>query len=114
MVGCLNPLDDEDFNMDEATDEDIFKAVMDSKAQRENAAANNGDNDINNNALIEPPLSRHEALQVKITIEKYIETIDEPYTCKLESILANFASSTRLTETQKMKVSLLTDYFACK
>ena len=35
MVGCfkLNPLD-EDFNMDGATDEDIFKAasVMDSKA----------------------------------------------------------------------------------
>ena len=29
MVGCLNPLD-EDFNMDGATDEDIFKAVMDS------------------------------------------------------------------------------------
>ena len=51
MVGCLlNPLD-EDFNMDGATEEDIFKAVMDSKAQRQNAAANNGDNDIDNNAL---------------------------------------------------------------
>ena len=78
MVGRfkLNPLD-EDFNMDRATDEDIFKAVMDSKAQRENAAANNGDNDIDNNALIEPPLWSHEALQAKITIEKYyIETMN--------------------------------------
>ena len=114
MVGCLNPLDDEDFNMDEVTDEDIFKAVMDSKAQHENAVANNGDNDIDNNTLIELPPSPHEALQAKITIEKYIETIDEPYAHKLESILADFASSTWLTETQKMKVSLLTDYFACK
>ena len=101
--------------MDGVTDEDtIFKAVMDSKAQHENAVANNGDNDIDNNTLIELPPSPHEALQAKITIEKYIETIDEPYARKLESILADFARSTRLTETQKMKVSLLTDYFAHK
>ena len=38
------------------TVEEIFKAVMDSKAQRENAAANNGDNaDIDDDTLIEPP-----------------------------------------------------------
>ena len=110
----LNPLD-ESINMDGATDEEIYKAVMDSKAQRENAAANNvGDNDIDDDAPIETPPSRHEALQAKITIEKYIETIDEPYARKLESILADFARSTRLIEAQKMKVSLLTDYFARK
>ena len=87
MLGCLNPLD-EDFNMDGVTDEDtIFKAVMDSKAQHENVAANNGNNNIDDDALIEPPPSCHEALWAKITIEKYIETIDEPYACKLESII---------------------------
>ena len=63
--------------------------------------ANNGDNDIDDDALIEPPLSCHEALQAKITIEKYIETIDEPYARKLGSILADFACSTQLTETKK-------------
>ena len=63
---------------------------MDSKAQHENAAANNGDNDIDDDALIEPPPLRHEALQAKITIEKYIETIDEPYACKLESNSAHW------------------------
>ena len=42
----------------------------------ENAAANNGDNDIDDDTLIEPPPSHHEALQAKITIEKYIETIN--------------------------------------
>ena len=73
------------------------------------AANNVGDNDIDDNAPIEPPLSRHEALQAKITIEKYIETIDKPYACKLESILADFAHSTWLIESQKMKASLLTD-----
>ena len=88
----------------------------DDKAQRENAAANNGDNNIDNDALIawEPPPSCHEALQAKSTIEKYIVTIGEPYACKLESILVDFAHSTWLNETQKMKVSLLTDYFARK
>ena len=108
----FNPLD-EDFNLDGAMDEEIFKAVMDSKAQHENMAANNGNNDIDDDALIEPPPSHHEALQAKIIIEKYIETIDEPYARKSESILADFACSTQLTD-QKMKVSLLTDYFACK
>ena len=90
--------------MDRAMEEDIFKAVMDSKTQHENVAANNGNNDIDDDALIKPPLSRHEALQAKITNEKYIETIDETYACKLESILVDFACSTRLTETPKMKV----------
>ena len=70
----------------------------------ENAAANNGDNDIDDDTLIEPPLSCHEALQAKITIEKYIETINEPYTWKLGSILfVDFACSTQLTETKKWK-----------
>jgi hypothetical protein len=111
----LNPLDDsESINMNGATDEEIYEAVMDSKAQRENAATNNGDNDIDNDVPIVPPPSRHEALQAKITIEKYISTIDEPYARKLKGILADFARSTRLIEAQKMKVSLLTDYFARK
>ena len=109
----LNPLD-EDFNLDGVTDEEIFKAVMNSKAQHENVVANNGDNNIDNDALIEPPPSCHEALQAKIIIEKYIETINEPHAHKFESILVDFACSTRLTDTQKMKVSLLTDYFAHK
>lgn len=109
----LNPLD-ESINMDGATDEEIFKAVMDSKAQRENMATNNGDNDIDDDSPIAPPPSRHEALQAKITIEKYISTIDEPYARKLEGILADFARSTRLIEAQKMKSSMLTDYFARK
>ena len=88
----------------------------DDKAQRENAAANNGDNNIDDDALIawDPPPSHHEALQAKSTIKKYIEIISELYAHKLESILADFAHSTWLNETQKMNVSLLTDYFARK
>ena len=61
----LNPLD-ESINMDGATDEEIFKAVMDSKAQRENMATNNGDNDIDDDSPIAPPQSRHEALRPKL------------------------------------------------
>lgn len=110
----LNPLDESN-NMDGATDDEIYNAVMASKAQRENAAANMvGDNDVDDDTTMEPPPSRHEALQAKIIIEKYIQAIDEPYARKLESILADFARSTRLKETQKMKVSRLTDYFARK
>ena len=92
-----------------------YKDGLDSKVQRENAAANNiSDNDVDDDAPIELPPSRHQALQAKATIEKYIAASDEPYARKLESVLADFARSTRLIEAQKMKVSLLTDYFARK
>jgi hypothetical protein len=40
---------------------------------------------------------------------QYIQTIDEPYARKLESIQADFAWSTRLIDSQKMKVSSLID-----
>ena len=104
---------------DEATDKEIYhdQAVMDSKEQHENAAANsNNDTDDDSDTPLKPPLSCHEALQAKITIEKYIETIDEPYAHKLERILVDFACSTQLIdlESQKMKASLLTDYFTFK
>ena len=87
----LNPLD-ELTNMDDVTDEEIYQAVMDSRAAHENAAAN----DVDDDTPIEAPPSLHEALQAKITIEKYIETIDKPYARKLESLLADFTCSTRL------------------
>ena len=42
----LNP-SDESITTDETTDDEIYNAVIDSKVQRENAAANNiGDNDV--------------------------------------------------------------------
>ena len=56
----------------------------------------------------------NESDYAKSTIEKYVAAMDEPYARKLESILADFARSTRLIEAQKMKVSVLTDYFAHK
>ena len=65
------------------SDEEIYKAMMDSK-------------------------SRAWALQAKAIIEKYyIETIDEPYARKLENILADFARSTWLVDAQNTKYHCL-------
>ena len=67
--------------------------------------------DADDDAPTEPPPARHEALQAKIIIEKYIEAIDEPYACKLENILADFARSTWLVEAQNMKgIESITTY----
>ena len=56
----------------------------------------------------------NESGYAKSTIEKYVAALDEPYARNLESILADFARSTRLIEAKKLKVLVLTDYFACK
>ena len=91
-------------------DEEIYQAVIDSKAQHE-AANDIGDNDVDDDT---PIAAGDEALQAKIIIEKYAATINEPNAHKLDSILADFARSTWPIKVQNMKVSLVTDYFACK
>ena len=79
---------------------------MDSRAQRENAAANNGDNDIDDDALIEPLRRVMKLSGPKLPLKSTLKP-------SMNLMHASWRA-TQLTETQKMKVSLLTDYFACK
>ena len=95
--------------MDESTDEEIYEAVMD--ARKEDEAGDN-DNENGNPADIRP--TRKEALSAALTIQKYIQDIDDPFARQLEGILGSFGHQTRLLEAQSMVPTLLTDFFSHK
>ena len=104
----LNPLD-ESTMMDESTDEEIYEAMMD--ARKEDEAGDN-DNEDSNPADIWP--TQKEALSAALTIQKYIQDIDDPFACQLEGIFGLFGHQTHLLEAQSMVPTLLTDFFGCK
>jgi hypothetical protein len=84
----LNP-PGEAHGIDEATDEDIFNAVM--EARREEEGHYDGD-DTDTDTLVEPAPTRAEALQAALTIIRYIKDKDGAYFRELESKLGLFVS----------------------
>lgn len=83
----LNP-PGEAHGIEEATDEDIFNAVM--EARREEGRHDGDDTDTD--TLVEPRPTRAEALQAALTIIRYVKDKDGAYFRKLESMLALFVS----------------------
>jgi hypothetical protein len=84
----LNP-PGEAHGIEEATDEDIFNAVM--EARREEEGHYDGD-DTDTDTLVEPRPTRAEALQAAWTIIRYIKDKDGAYFRELESTLVLFVS----------------------
>lgn len=87
----LNPPGED--GIEEATDEDIFNAVM--EARREEEGRYDGD-DTDTGTLVEPTPTRKptraEALQAALTIIRYIKDEEGAYFRELESALALFVS----------------------
>ncbi|KAI0252158.1 hypothetical protein BJV78DRAFT_376625 [Lactifluus subvellereus] len=115
MKNDLNPTV-EITNAFDVTDKDIFEAVMDAKRLREGAAASGDDFDV---PAPGPVTTRWEALQVVLTLRKYVGTFNESFARKLEVnqvMLGLFGQQTRAVEMRGMtrKDSKVTDYFPCK
>ena len=108
----LNPAA-ETHNLLEATENDIYEAVMD--AQRVRNGLNVDDDDLENDvAPAKPGPTRREALQAVLTLQEYVGTINDPFVRKLEVMLNSFGWTTRAMEAQSMKDTKLTDYFTRK
>lgn len=52
---------------------------------------------------VEPGPTHNEALQVAKILEKYMNGFDDPFMCKLESMLGTFESRTHVLEMQHMR-----------
>ncbi|KAF8524109.1 hypothetical protein BU17DRAFT_85202 [Hysterangium stoloniferum] len=82
VTELLNPAD-EMHNIFDATDKDIYQAVMDAKAamvQEVNGKGNSGDVE-----AVEPHPTRSEALQAALVLKKYMNQLDDdPFICSLE------------------------------
>jgi hypothetical protein len=85
--------------------------VLDVRKAQEEGLINDGDNDIDDNASVEPCPMHREVLQAASVIDKYIDTLDDPVAHKLEGVLASFRCQMRLEMSHSMKSTHLTDYF---
>ena len=88
--------------------------MLDARKAQEEGLINDGDNDIDDDASVEPCPTHREVLQAASVIDKYIDTLDDPVAHKLEGVLASFRRQMRLEMSHSMNSTHLTDYFSHK
>jgi len=110
IEGLLN-MADKSHVIDETTDKGICQAVLDAQKAQEAGPINGGDNDVDDDAPVEPCPTHREVLQAASVINKYIDSVDDPVACKLEGILASFKCQMWLEMSISMNSTQLTDYF---
>ncbi|KAH9029262.1 hypothetical protein EDB85DRAFT_1867292 [Lactarius pseudohatsudake] len=105
----LNPAG-ESYVLTEATDVDIYQAVMDAVEARENIDKNGGD-DVDEDGPIKPCPARGDILQATPTISECLPYQNDPLARQLETLLGAFTRKLRIDETMNMKDTLLTDFY---
>ncbi|KAI5992164.1 hypothetical protein EDD15DRAFT_2168615 [Pisolithus albus] len=99
----------------EATDEDIFEAVMGAKAARELNVGGSDEvsdgNDDSSTPAAAPGPTRKDALQASLLLREYVKDFDDPFARKLELMLGSFGQRTRALDTQGMVDSKITHFF---
>jgi hypothetical protein len=113
IKALLNPAAESQM-IDEVTDKEIFHMVLDAQNAEEEGPINGGDEDIDDNASVEACLTCCEVLQPSAVITRYIDIVDDPLTCKLETVLASFGHQMHLAESHSMITTHLTDFFSHK
>ena len=97
-------------NLFEATENDIYEAVMDAKTVKDGLDGNNNDSE-KDVTPTKPGPACHKALQTVLMLQEYIGTINNPFVCKLEVKLNSFGWVTRAVVAHSMKDTKLTNYF---
>ena len=112
IEALLNLVDELPQVMEETTDEEICQAVLDVKKVQGEGQINGRDDDVDDDSsAIEPCPTHRKVLQAASVINKYIDTLDDPITRSLESVLASFRYQMSLEMSHSMKSTHLTDYF---
>ncbi|KAF9233132.1 hypothetical protein BU15DRAFT_54321 [Melanogaster broomeanus] len=112
----LNPAEERQ-DLFEATDQDIYNAVVEAKAvQEKTAAAGCSDELDDSDEPVKPTRTRKEVLQAALILEEYTSELGSPFVQKLESLLGSFGKQTRFMDSdmQRLKDTILTSYFASK
>lgn len=106
----LNPVL-EQVLVDDISDEEIFRSVVDMREAEQMMEVNGGYDDEDD---VDQKPTRNEALAAAFTLRSYVADINEPYARRLESIIATFGRQTRLEEAQALEPTFITDYFTRK
>jgi hypothetical protein len=110
IESLLNP-PGESQTLTEASDKEIYQAVMDARGAHNNLEINGGD-DIDEVVPLEPQpthIDVHKAISV---ISKYIDDINNPLAGEEEAVLSSFNRQLWLEEAQITKETAITDYFS--
>jgi hypothetical protein len=94
----------------EASDKDIYQAVMDAIGARENIEKNGGD-DVDEDGPVKPHPGRGEVLKAISTIMEYVSELDNPLACKIKTLLGSLIGLIRKDEAQSLRTTVLTDFF---
>ncbi|KAH9003613.1 hypothetical protein EDB86DRAFT_2798786 [Lactarius hatsudake] len=104
----VNP-PDEAYLVSKTTNEDIFDAVMEARRAREGGQT--GQDDIDEDTLVDPIPTRAEALQMALGLSRYTMDKDDDLLRKMDSVLVSFRRQARRLEMSSLKESKITSYF---
>lgn len=110
IESLLNPLG-ESQTLTEASDKEIYQAVMDARVAHDNLEINGGD-DIDGVVPLEPQPTRIDVCRAISVISKYIDDINNPLAREVEAALSSFNRQLRLEEARITKETAITDYFS--
>ncbi|KAI5980760.1 hypothetical protein EDD15DRAFT_2134420, partial [Pisolithus albus] len=97
-------------NIFDATDMDIYSAVMEAKKLREESDAAGSCDDVDAGP-IEPVPTRNEALQAAHLLQRYTGSLNDPFARNLESMLGAFGRRTRTKGLLNTTDTKITSYF---
>lgn len=94
----------------EASDKDIYQAVMDAIEAWENVEKKGGD-DVDKDGPVKACLSRGEVLKAILTIMEYVSALDNPLACRIKTLLGSLIRLIRKDKARSMRNTILTDFF---
>ncbi|KAJ6456730.1 hypothetical protein C8R45DRAFT_844722 [Mycena sanguinolenta] len=106
----VNPESEQD--TEQASDQDIYNAVVASRNAQNASDATGGDNDPDDDAEPTNRPTRREALAAATTVQNFVATLNDEYARKLDVLLATFGRATQLEATNALVDTSITDFFA--
>lgn len=107
IESLLNPIGESQV-LTETSDKEIYQAVIDAIEARDAMDINGGDE---LDVVVEPVPTRRELLKAVSTIRKYTDGSNNSLARKIDALLGTFTRQLRFEETQRMKDSVITDFF---
>ena len=106
----LNPAN-ESCTINETTDNEIFKAVVDARKALYQPITNGGDTDNNNHDASDARPSYRQMLEAVSVINAFSIEMDDPVARSLEAAVTSFVRRARSDHCRGMSSTLITDYF---
>jgi DDE superfamily endonuclease len=102
----LNPANESQL-LDDTSDQEICKAVQDSRKEAEAPS----DSDFDDDTPVNARPTRRELLQSVSVINSYVSTLDSAFARKVEAVLGSLGRQMRLEEARSMTSTHINDYF---